>query len=260
MITRSEDYVEYCRELARNVRDVQDLALRGKNKRDVTQRIHEAIVREVNLSAGDDLVDIGCGDGTLLRMARNSGAASAFGFLATEEEVAVVRRLGFNVQQGFTDRLPIATESASVVVCNSVLLIVPRERIPASLREIYRIARPQARIYLGEIPVEPGPAPEPQFDSARETLSYLYRRYGFRTWFGMLRRMLYWKLTGKPMVIRSGASISFYAQPHEFIAMAKDAGLDLVRYWPHQFPAGRYNYLFRKGDAARQEDAISESA
>ena len=52
----------------------------------------------------------GCGDGTLLRMAQSSGTASAVGFLATEEEVAVVRRLGFNVQQGFTDRLPIADE------------------------------------------------------------------------------------------------------------------------------------------------------
>src|SRR6266705_1185385 len=47
----------------------------------------------------------------LLRMAQSSGTASAVGFLATEEEVAVVRRLGFNVQQGFTDRLPIADES-----------------------------------------------------------------------------------------------------------------------------------------------------
>ena len=260
MITRSEDYIEYCRELARNVRDVQDLALRGKNKRDVTQRIHEAIVREVGLSADDDLVDVGCGDGTLLRMAQSSGTASAVGFLATEEEVAVVRRLGFNVHQGFTDCLPIADESASVVVCNSVLLIVPLDRMAASLGEICRIAKPQARIYLGEIPVAPGPAPEPEFNSARETLSYLYRRYGLRTWFGMLRRMAYWKLTAQPMVIRSGASISFYAQPQEFIAMAKLAGLELVRYWPHEFPAGRYNYLFRKNASTVSDARIPESA
>jgi len=49
MITRSEDYVEYCRELAKNLRDVQDLALRGKNKRAITRRIHEDIVNQVSL-------------------------------------------------------------------------------------------------------------------------------------------------------------------------------------------------------------------
>jgi len=260
MITRSDDYVEYCREMARHLRDVQDLALRGKNKREITRRIHEDIVREVELASGDDLVDIGCGDGTLLQMAQTSGVASAIGLLATDEEVAVVRRLGFDVQQGFTDRLPIGDESASVVVCNSVLLIVPRERIAASLREICRIAKPQARIYLGEIPVASGPAPEPEFASARATLAYLYHRYGLRTWFGMLRRMTYWKLTGKPMVIRSGASISFYAEPAEFIAMAKAADLELVRYWPHEHPPGRYNYLFRKGNFSARSEPIPVGA
>jgi ubiquinone/menaquinone biosynthesis C-methylase UbiE len=260
MITRSDDYVEYCRELARNLRDVGDLALRGKNKHEITRRIHEDIVREVELSAGDDLVDIGCGDGTLLRMAQAAGVTSAIGYLATEEEVEVVRRLGFSVQQGFTDRLPIGDEKASVVVCNSVLLIVPRERISASLREISRIAKPGARIYLGEIPVAPGPPPEPQFDSARKTLAYLYHRYGVRTWFGMLRRMIFWKLTGQPMVIRSGAAVSFYAQPSEFIAMAAGAGLELVRYWPHQHPVGRFNYLFRKGLAASGREPMPASA
>jgi ubiquinone/menaquinone biosynthesis C-methylase UbiE len=257
---RSEDYVEYCRELARNIRDLQDLALRGKNKREITRRIHEDIVSQVKLASGDDLVDIGCGDGTLLQMAQASGVASAIGFLATDEEVEVVRRLGFPVRQGFTDRLALGDESASVVVCNSVLLIVPRERIPASLREIHRIAKPEARIYLGEIPVAPGPAPEPQFESARETLAYLYRRYGVRTWFGMLRRMIFWKVTGKPMIIRSGSTISFYAEPYEFVAMAEAAGLELVRYWPHEYPTGRYNYLFRKGRVPSQREPIPASA
>jgi len=35
-------------------------------------------------------VDIGCGDGTLLRMAQEIGARSAVGLLATEEEVEIV--------------------------------------------------------------------------------------------------------------------------------------------------------------------------
>ena len=57
------------------------------------------------------------------------------------------------------------------------------------------------------------------------------------------------------MIIRGGASVSFYAEPEEFIAIAEDAGLELVRYWPHDLPVGRYNYLFRK--SYRSDPAVS---
>jgi SAM-dependent methyltransferase len=246
MITRSDDYVEYCREAARNLRDVGDLALRGKNTAAITLQVNAGIVRQVELHSDDDLVDIGCGDGTLLRLAQKAGVASAIGLLATEEEVAILRRRGLRVQQALTHSLPIADQSASVVVCNNVLLVVPRERIVGSLREIVRIAKPDARVYLGEIPFVPGPPPEPQFASIRETVAYFYEKHGLRATLGILRRIAYWKLAGKPMIIRSGASVSFYAEPAEFIAMAEGAGLKLVRSWPHDWPAGRYNYLFRK--------------
>jgi|SRR5882672_3751774 len=206
MITCSEDYIEYCREAARNLRDVEDLALRGRNTGEITHRVNANIVHEVELTPDDDLVDIGCGDGTLLHMAHELGVANALGLLATEEEAEVIRRRGLRVRQGLTHRLPIADESASVVVCNNVLLVVPREFILDSLREIERIAKAEARIFLGEIPYVPGPDPEPDFATARETLFYLYRKHGLRTTFGMLRRVLYWRLTGKPMIIRGGAT------------------------------------------------------
>ena len=246
MISRSDNYVEYCREVAAHLRDVHDLALRGKNKQELTRRVNEHIVREVELRPEDVLVDIGCGDGTLLRLAASLGVTNATGLLATEEEAAIVRRLGLNVRQGLTDQLPIADESASVVVCNSVLLVVPAEKIPASLAEMYRIAKPGARVFIGEIPFVPGPPPEPQFATARETLAYLFGKYGVRTCLGMARRMMYSKITRKPLVIHSGAQISFHAEPRTVIAMAKAAGLELVRYWQHEDPSTRYNYLFNK--------------
>ena len=77
-------------------------------------------------------------------------------------------------------------------------------------------------------------------------LSFLYRERGLRAWFGMLRRMAYWQLTGKPAVIRSGTEVSFYAEPQDFIAMTRAAGLELVRYWQHDHPPTRNNYLLRK--------------
>jgi len=246
MISHSDDYLEYCRETAKHARDPHDLALRGRNKKEITKLIHERIVEAVGLRSGDDLVDIGCGDGTLLRMAQDFRVSSALGLLATEEEVAVLRRFGLHVKQGLTDNLPVADESASVIVCNSVLLVVPREKIPASLREIHRIAKPDARIFLGEIPFVEIHDPSPQFASREEMLSHLYRKHGLRTWFGMLRRMAYWQITGKPTVIRNGTAVSFHAAPEQFVDMAQTAGLRLVRYWQHDYPETRNNYLFEK--------------
>lgn len=246
MITRSDDYVEYCRDTALHARDPHDLALRGRDKKEITRRVHEQIVEALALQPGDELVDIGCGDGTLLKMAERAGVRSAVGLLATDEEVAVLRRFGLEARQGLSHRLPLPAECASVVVCNNVLLIVPRENIPATLCEIYRIAKRGARIFLGEIPfIEPND-PTPRLETRRETLSYLYRHHGVRPWFGMLRRMMWWSLTGRPTILRPGTAVSFYASPNEFAAMAQHAGLELVRYWRHEDPNTRMNYLFRK--------------
>src|SRR5262245_9362947 len=77
MISRSTDYVEYCRETAANLKSLHDLALRGRGKEAITAAIHERIIREVGLGPDDELVDIGCGDGTLLRMAAQIGVRSA---------------------------------------------------------------------------------------------------------------------------------------------------------------------------------------
>ena len=246
MISQADNYIEYCRQTARELRDPHDLALRGRDKHTMTRAVHEEIARVVELGPGDDLVDIGCGDGTLLQMARTLGVNHAIGTHATEEEAALVRDMGLDARQGLSHRLPLRDSSASVVVCNSVLLIVAREQIPPSLREIHRIARPGARIYLGEIPFVPGPPPEPEFDNLRQTLAHLYRKRGLRTCLGMARRVAYSKLTGSALVIRTGIGVSFHAGPEELIAMAASAGLRIVRYWRHQHWAGRNNYLFIK--------------
>jgi len=140
MIVRSHDYVEYCRETATNLETLHDLALRGAGKQETTIAVNQHIVEEVALRASDDLIDIGCGDGTLLRLAAKVGVRNAIGYLATEEEATLVRATGLDVRQAYSDRLPAPDASASVVVCNNVLLIVPREKVLPSLREMHRVA------------------------------------------------------------------------------------------------------------------------
>jgi ubiquinone/menaquinone biosynthesis C-methylase UbiE len=245
-ISRSDDYLEYCRETARHAHDLHDLALRGRGKEQITKMIYGRIAETVELGKGDDVVDIGCGDGTLLQMAQQRGVHSALGLLATDEEVALARSTGLDIRQGLADQLPLPDACASVVVCNGVLLVVPREQIPASLREINRIAKPGARIFIGEIPFMKLQDPTPQVNSRRELLAHLYRKQGLRAWLGMVRRMVWWQITGKPAVILAGTAISFFATPEEFTSLAEDAGLEVVRYWRHDHPDTRNNYLLRK--------------
>jgi len=246
MILHSTDYVEYCRETALHLHHLHDLALRGRGQERATNSVCEQIMHEVALSPGDDLVDIGCGDGTLLRMAIQTGVHSALGLQSTEEEAQLLRGLGLPVQQAVSHMLPVPTASASVVVCNNVLLIIPRTHIHPTLLEISRIAKPGARVFLGEIPTVAGPQAQPHFASECEALAYAYQKYGLRSWAGMLRRMARSKWTGKPLVIHDCSSVAFHAQADEFIAMVEKVGLSVVRYWQHEYVKTRNNYLFRK--------------
>jgi ubiquinone/menaquinone biosynthesis C-methylase UbiE len=151
-----------------------------------------------------------------------------------------------NIRQGFANQLPFADTSATVVVCNNVLLVIPRDKVFVSLREINRVAKPGARIFLGEIPRQEQQDPTPDFANRRELLSYLYARHGLRAWFGMVRRLAYQQLRGRPAAINSGTTISFWAAPEEFISMAQATNLRLIRHWEcWQYPT-RSNYLFQK--------------
>lgn len=62
----------------------------------------------------------------------------------------------------------------------------------------------------------------------------------------MARRMMYWKFAGKPMVIRDGTQVSFYATLDEINELARQAGLAPVRHWQQEHPNTRNNYLFTK--------------
>jgi hypothetical protein len=56
-------------------------------------------------------------------------------------------------------------------------------------------------------------------------------------------------------VHRPGTVVTFYATPTEFIALAQEARLKLVRYWQHEDPNTRMNYLFRKAKASTSTQA-----
>ena len=234
------------------MRDLHSLAGRGPFRR-TTAFVNQRIFDELAFRPDDRFVDVGCGNGFLLQAARETGVRTAIGFNATEEEVAPVRALGLDVRRGLTDSIPLPDGFSSVVVCNSVLLLVPESKMANSLHEIARICEKNARVWLGEIPrVEEGTG-LPVHHSIPEMLWWLLRERGVRSFLGMCRRLLTGAQRG-PVLVNSQAAI-FFAAPEAFVGMARDAGLRIERHFPHQtldkneqpcLHPTRQDYLFRK--------------
>jgi len=234
------------------MRDLHSLAGRGPFRR-TTAFVNQRIFKELAFRPEDRFVDIGCGNGLLLQAARETRVRTAIGFNATEDEVSPVRALGLDVRQGLTDSIPLPDGFASVVVCNSVLLLVPEAKMANSLREIARICEQNARIWLGEIPRVEEDTGLPVHHSIPEMLWWLLRERGVRSFLGMCRRLLTGVQRG-PVLVNSQAAI-FFAAPEAFIGMAREAGLRIERHSPHQTldengrpcqHETRHDYLFRK--------------
>ena len=232
--------------------DLHQLAGRGPF-RAITEFVNRRIFNELAFRPEDQFVDIGCGHGLLLRMAMDSGVKSAIGLNATDEEVRPVRALGLDVRQGCADSIPLPDECASVVACNSVLLLVPEDKMPRSLCEIARICKSNARVWLGEIPRVEEITSVPRHESVREMLWWLLRKRGLRTFLGMCRRLLTGEQRGPVLANRQAAV--FWSPPETFIKMAEEAGLRIERQHPHETldknhqpyaSQTRHDYLFRK--------------
>jgi ubiquinone/menaquinone biosynthesis C-methylase UbiE len=252
MIFKVSNYVEDYRVKAKYAKDLGELAGRGARRR-ATEVINERIYAGLCVKQKDQLVDIGCGDGTLLRLAKANGLTQAVGLSGTEEEAARLKSTGLNVMQGYTDALPLPDLFASVIVCNSVLAIVPKEKIPVSLREIARIAKPGARIWLGEIPDRLENADVPRYERISKMLGWLLCNRGLRTFLGMCRRLLMASMGRETIILNAAPQIEFHARPDEFIQLAKAAGLTLVHQTTHQYTDqrdkvivsdSRFDYVF----------------
>jgi ubiquinone/menaquinone biosynthesis C-methylase UbiE len=233
-------------------KDIHNFAGRGSD-RALTEFINRKIFDELGIQSSDRLVDIGCGDGLLLRLAMQSGVKTAIGLSGTEKEAHGLREIGLDVKQAFTDSLPLPDKLASVIVCNSVLLLVPENKMAESLREIARIASPDARVWLGEIPRVPEPCDVPRHETIPEMLWWMLRKRGLRSFVGMCRRLLAGSQRG-PILVNKEEAV-FHAPPETFIHMASEAGLTVERHFPHQtldnrqqarLSPTRHDYLFRK--------------
>jgi SAM-dependent methyltransferase len=234
--------------------DLHELAARP-NKQALTEFVNRQIMEALDLAPGDVLVDIGCGDASLLRMTEGR-VSKRVGVVATVEEK-------LRLESSFPDlcfvagalqELPLESGVASRAVCNATLIYLPSENdVRVALREMSRISRPGALIWVGEI----SEIDEFEYygmyrgNSMVGYLWHLLNRNGLRTFLGMMRRWLK-ALTGNEQIVLNSAGL-FYAKPEKMILLAKSSGLRLKTYFRHQELDGegkvldsqfRYDYIF----------------
>lgn len=103
--------------------------------------------------AGKDVLDIGCGDGALVRDLAAAGARP-IGLEISEEQLTTARTRdngsGARYLVGRAEALPLDGGSVDLVVFMRSLHHVPPEHLDESLREARRVLRPGGAVYVAE--------------------------------------------------------------------------------------------------------------
>jgi hypothetical protein len=231
-VFRVENYLDAYRLRAQS-EDIHELAGRP-DKKALTEFVNRQVLDAIQAGSDDFLVDIGCGDASLLRMAT---ASKRTGIVSTVEEQQRLQSTfpGLFFIASTAQLLPADLGGASKVVCNGTLFLLPTENdVEAALREMARIACPGATIWVGEIPEID------EYDhygmyrgtSMLGLLWHLLRRNGPRSFLGMIRRWLR-AVIGKEQIILNSAGM-YHAAPDKMIALAESCGLHIKTYFRHK--------------------------
>jgi len=118
------------------------------------------------IKEGDTVIDLGSGAGNDCFIARSAVGekGKVIGIDFTEKMIEKARanadKLGFNnveFRQGDIEQMPVAGNTADVVVSNCVLNLVPNK--PAVFKEIFRVLKPGAHFSISDIVLD-GQLPE----------------------------------------------------------------------------------------------------
>lgn len=251
-ILRINNYLDDYRLRAQR-EDIHELAGRP-DKKAATEFVNRRIVEAIAPGPEDVVVDIGCGDASLLKRVAERGSR-CIGIAATTEEKARLHAefpsLLFVASKA--SQLDLDSGIASWVVCNTTLIFLPRNEVDAALREMVRIARPGARIWLGEVPEVDEYAEYRMYrgTSMPAFVCYQFIHHGLRSGLGMCRRWVR-ALIGSEQIILNSAGF-FYATPERLISTAQSCGLRLETYFRHKDldtqgnivnSKFRYDYIF----------------
>jgi len=231
----------------------------GRNDNRLTAFRNQKIISSMLLSKEDVIIDIGCGDGTLLSEI-STCISRGFGIVPTNEEKLRLEKEHqlANIQflQGLSTSLKCENEKATKVICNGVLLLLEtKEELIESMHEIKRVAAKNALVWIGEIPrIDEFEYNRKSYgDSILRWILWVYKNNGALSAFNAIKKVIKAALTKESFVI-SPKKI-FYIEPEDFIAICENVGFEVVTSFKSQsIDSGqneidsptRYDYILRK--------------
>ena len=228
-IVRVQSKIDKYRVLAKS-KDLHALSGR-EDRKDITEFISEHIYETLSIGDGDLLADIGCGDGTFLSKLIDK-KVTAIGILPTIEEVQRVQEkfscfAHVNIKQGLSVETGLQCASVDRVVCNGVLIALSSsDEVKNSLREISRISKPGAQIYIGELPFRNEMEGKNYGNSISKWLFWVWKKQGTLAFFKRSTEVLRAIFSEKPFIIADKKH--FFVEEDVFIEWALAYGFKLI--------------------------------
>ena len=225
-IIKCKTYIDVYRCKASS-KDLNELSGRP-GRLDLTNFVNQQIIKKMNIGNADVVIDIGCGDGTLLKLSAEF-IKRGFGILPTDEEVYRVRSemnghyTNIDIIKGSARSAPLASGLATKIVCNGVILLLNKSEVGQALREIVRTSRPGALVWIGEIPSKDEFENRAYGDSITKWLMWVARHRGIKSFAANLLHICRSIITKEPFIIAPKSN--FYSHPDAFVRMAEDCGL-----------------------------------
>lgn len=256
VLKKATNHVEVYRARA-EAADVHELSGRTYRK-ELTKFINQEIAQALHFKKSDCVVDVGCGDGSLLlNYAAEMG--EGIGIVPTEEELERLKKENFpnatiSFRQGLAQLTDVPTAWADKVICNGVLLLLENEvEVKKALAEIRRIAKTDALIWVGEMP-------------SQDERAHLNVHHGNSVikWLWWIRQHQGWKSFGAA-IMKVGRSIfghdllilsiqeHYVTLPEDFVRLAAVYNLKISTYFKHReldtqgqvvAASSRYDFIF----------------
>lgn len=252
----AESYGISAREIDRGEKPLHLLS--GRSHAEATESRNAEIRKHLALETSHSLADIGCGDGSLLISLANS-LKKGVGIVPTESELQLLRSRysmpNIEFERGRIDELPLQSAEFDRIVCNGVLLLLDTASVvQRALDEFWRIAKPNARLFLGEVSERDEYVSETKLArSPWEWLVWQWRNNGKRAFGESLWKYVRARTMRKNMIVVSQSH--FYGSPPEIIAMANQSQWHLDTYFRSRLfsvengiveSKSRYDYIFSK--------------
>jgi ubiquinone/menaquinone biosynthesis C-methylase UbiE len=130
--------------------------------------LREETVNLAQVKAGDCVLEIGCGTGTLTLAAKRKVGASgkAFGIdlipgmIEASQRKAAQANEDITFQSGSIDDIPFPANQFDVVMCSFMIFHMSETVRRKGIAEIYRVLKPQGRLLVLDMAYPPSPCPE----------------------------------------------------------------------------------------------------